>query len=168
MGAGTATYPVKTATTRYKFRDIVAKGAYNKEWSDLTLVEQRKLSRKHRKAFDTFERKIKAERLEEPGSFARIQEEQYRSGVKITKLLSKANRQKIEGVSVQVSRRPKNFYLNDERYQRYQELTAKYLNERLSKIKLEGRSDAVRDKLLEIAVRIAKNKAFRDIRKEMK
>jgi hypothetical protein len=167
-GAGTATYPVKAATTRYKFRDIVAKGAYNKKWGDLTIREQGKLSRKYRKAFDTFEQKIKVERLEEPRNFAQIQEEQYKSGIKITKLLSKSNRAKVAGISVAVSRRPKKFYLNDERYQQYQELTAKYLNERLSKIKLEGRSDRVRDKLLEITIRMAKNKAFRDIRMEMR
>lgn len=167
-GMGTATYPVKTTTTRYKFRDIIAKKEYDKKWRDLNIKEQRKLSYKHRKVFETFERKIKAESIKQPPNWANIQEEQRKSGIKITKLLSKANRKKVEGVSVAVSRSPKRFYLNDKRYQQYQELTAKYLNERLSKIKLEGRSGRVRDKLLEITIRMAKNKAFRDIRKGMK
>ena len=167
-GAGTATYPVKAATTRYKFRDIVAKGAYNKKWGDLTIREQGKLSRKYRKQFDVFERKIKVERLKDPGSIDWIREEQRKSGDKIRGLLSKSNREKVAETSINISRSPKRFYLNDKKYQRYQELTAKYLNERLSKIKLEGRSSRVRDKLLEITIRMAKNKAFRDIKMEMK
>ena len=97
-----------------------------------------------------------------------MQEEQRKSGVKITKLLSKSNREKVKDVSVKVSRRPKNFYLNDERYQQYQESVAKYLNERLPRLKLVGKSDKVRIKILELTVKMAKAKAFRDIRKQMK
>ncbi len=167
-GAGTATYKVPTATTRYRFRNIISNKEYQKEWNDLTAKEQGKLSRKHRKIFKIFEGKIKAERVEKPYSPERIIEEERKSRIRITKMLSKDNRSKIEGVSVAVSRRPKNFFLNDERYQKYQELTAKYLNERLSKIRLEGRSDKVRTKMLEVAVKMAKDKAFRDIRREMK
>ncbi len=166
-GVGTGSYPVYTSTTRSKFRSVIAEKAYNKKWDDLTLIEQRKLSIKHRKAFSVFERKIKVERIGKPVSLVRIQEEQRKSGVKITKLLSKINREKIKDVSVAVSRRPKNFFLNDERYQQYQELTAKYLNERLSKIKLTGKSDKVKTKMLEVAVKMAKDKAFRDIRRQM-
>ena len=167
-GVGTGSYPTYTYVTRSKFRDVIAEKEYTKRWDDLTQREQRKLSIRHRKAFAIFERKIKEERVEKPSSPVRIIEEQRKSGVKITKLLSKPNREKIKGVSVTVSRRPKNFYLNDERYQRYQELTAKYINERLSKLKLIGKSDRVRIKMLEVAVKMAKAKAFRDIRKTMR
>lgn len=167
-GVGTGSYPTYTSVTRSKFRNVIAKREYGKRWDILTQTEQRKLSTKHRKAFSAFEQKIKVERIEKPANLAAIQEEQRKSGVKITKLLSKSNREKIKDVSVKVSRRPKNFYLNDERYQQYQELVAEYINERLSRINLAGKSDKVRIRMLEITVKMAKAKAFRDIRRGMR
>ena len=165
LGVGTQTYPVKAATTRSKFRNIIAEKQHGKKWDDLTKIEQTQLSIRNRKQFAVLDRRVKAERIEKPFNPQRIIEEERQSAKRITKMLSKSNRAKIVGVSVGVSRRPKNFFLNDERYQKYQERTAKYLNERLSKLNLEGKSDRVRDKLLEVAVKIAKNKAYRDVRK---
>lgn len=165
---GVSTYPVKAANTRSNFRDIIAQKAHNKRWNDLTLLEQRKLLVRNRKQFSALDEKVKAERIEQPFNPERIIEEERKSRTKIIKMLSKSNREKIKGISVAVSRRPKNFFLNDERYQQYQEATAKYLNERLSKLNLTGKSDKVRVKMLEVAVKIAKDKAFRDVRKGMR
>ena len=167
-GVGTGSYPTPTYVTRSKFRNIIAQKEHGKRWDDLTQIEQRKLSVKNRKAFDVFKKKIKEEGVEKPFSLQRMQEEQIKSGRKITKLLSKPNRLKVKGISVAVSRRPKNFYLNDERYQQYQELTASYLNERLSKLRLGGKSDKVKTKMLEVAIKLSKDKAFRDIRRQMR
>ena len=167
-GVGTGSYPTPTYVTRSKFRNIIAQKEHNKRWDDLTQIEQRKLSVQHRKPLDIFERKIKEESIERPYNLQRTQDEQIKSGKKITKLLSKPNRLKVKGISVAVSRRPKDFFLNDERYQQYQELTARYLNKRLSELRLGGKSDKVRIKMLEVAVRMAKDKAFRDIRKDMR
>jgi hypothetical protein len=167
-GIGTGSYPVRAYSTRNKFKDIIAEKEYGKAWRDLTIKQQSSLSRSNREQLDMFARKVKTEAVEKPGSIERIREEQRKSGIKIRKLLSKSNRVKVEGVSVSVSRSPKKFYLNDERYQKYQELTAKYLNERLSKVELKDKSDRVRDKILEITIRMAKNKAFMDIRRKMK
>lgn len=167
-GVGTASYPVRTTATRSDFRNIVAKKKYNKRWDSLTPKEQRSLSREYKEQFAAFERQKKIEWVKSPYVPEREIEESRKSNIKITKMLSESNQEKVIGVSLGVSRRPKNFFLNDERYQRYQELVAQHLNTRLSKVKLEGKSDKVRDKMLEIAVRLAKNKAFRDLRREMK
>lgn len=165
---GVSTYPVPAANTRGNFRNIIAQKTHNKRWDDLSLKEQRGLLIKNRKQFAAFDRLIKTERVEKPFSPERLIEEERKSAKRITKMLTKTNQAKIIGVSVGVSRRPKNFYLNDDRYQRYQELTAKYLNGRLSKLRLEGRSDKVRDKMLVFAIRLAKNKALLDIRRDMR
>ena len=165
---GVSTYPIPAANTRSNFRNIIAQRAYGKRWDDIGLKEQRQLLIQNRKQFAAFDKLIKAERVEKPFTPERIIEEEKKSGKRITKMLSKTNRAKVAGVSVSVSRRPKNFYLNDKRYQEYQRLTAKYLNERLTKLNLENKSDKVRTKLLEVSVKLAKDKAFRDIRKEMR
>ncbi len=166
LGGGTGSYPVRAASARYNFKNFIAQKEHNKDWDDLTIGEQRRLTRENRKQFEVLDRQVKVERVADPYDPERQIEEARLSQKKITGLLSKPNRAKIAGFSIAVSRRPKNFYLNDERYQKYQELMAKYLNERLSKRNLEGRSQRTKDILLELDVKLAKNKAFRGIRKE--
>lgn len=168
LGGGTGSYPVRAATARYNFKNFIAEKEHGKEWDDLAIGEQRRLTRENRKQFEVLDRQVKTERLVDPYDPKRQIEEARLSQKKITDLLTKPNRTKIAGFSVAVSRRPKNFYLNDERYQEYQELTAKYLNERLSKRNLEGRSQRTIDILLELDVKLAKDKAFREIRREMR
>lgn len=163
---GVSTYPVKAANTRANFRNIIAQKAHGQRWDNLSLKEQRRLLAKNRKQFDAFSQLIKTERVEKPFSPERIIEEERQSAKRITKMLTKANQTKITGVSVAAGRRPKNFYLNDTRYQKYQESIAKHLDERLSRTNLEGRSDKVRIKIVEVAIKLAKDKAFRDIRRE--
>jgi hypothetical protein len=122
--------------------------------------------RDHREEFETLDRRVAAERVKDPYKAERQEEEARLSQEKISGLLSKSNRKKVADFSVAVSRRPKNFYLNDERYQKYQELTAKYLNERLSVRNLEGRSQRTQDILLELDITLAKDKAFRELIKK--
>lgn len=162
---GVSTYPVRAANTRSQFRDFVANEAHGKRWNDLTQKEQIKLSAKHRKGFEKLDEEVRKERIDHPFDPAKIKEEERQSGKRITKMLTKQNRKKVEGVSVNISRRPKNFFLNDKRYQAYQESVARHLNERLSKVTLEGRSPRARKALMESAVKIAKAKAFNDVRK---
>lgn len=165
---GVADYPVKAATTRGRFRDIISDKEHNKRWDDLTLLEQRKLINKNRKKFTALDKRVKAERIEKPFSPEKIIEEEHKSGKRIVKMLSKENRAKIVGVKTGVSRRPKNWYLNDSRYQLYQELVAQHLDDRLSRISIVGKSDIARIKALEVAVKIAKLRAFRDLQKVVK
>ena len=168
LGGGTGSYPVKATSARYNFKNFIAQKSYDKDWDDLSMSEQRKLSRENRKQFTLLDAQVKAESVESPRSPERQIEEARLSQKKISRLLSKPNRAKVEGISVAVSRRPKNFYLNDERYQKYQELTAKYLNERLTKRNIEGKSPRTKTILLELDIKLAKDKAFRELRKEIR
>ena len=167
-GVGTLTYPVPAYQTQKKFKDIVAQNNYGKVWDDLTPQEQGKLQSQHREQFDMFAEKIRAERVEKPVSMERIKEEQFKSGQKIRGLLSKKNKKLMKDIDVTVSRRPKDFYLNDVRYQKYQELTAQYINERMDKIDLTFISDRRRVLLLKNIVKNAKNRAYATLRREMK
>jgi hypothetical protein len=164
-GMGTLTYKVPAAQTRAKFKDIIAKSKYQKSWDDLNQKEQRTLTRTYRKQLQKLDERVEVERVEKPFDPTRLIEEERKAGKRITKMLSKTNRPKTSGIPLGVSRRPRNFYLNDRRYQKYQELVAKYLNQQLSKLKVEGKSDRVRKLRAEAAFRIAKNKAYRDVRK---
>ena len=168
LGGGTGSYPVKATSARYNFKNFIAQKKHNKDWDDLSISEQRKLSRENRKQFTVLDAQVKAESVESPRSPERQIEEARLSQKKISGLLTKTNRTKVSGFSVAVSRRPKNFYLNDGRYQKYQELTAKYLNERLTKRNIEGKSPRTKTILLELDIKLAKNKAFRELRKEIR
>ena len=83
-------------------------------------------------------------------------------------MLSKPTRQWVEDISIGVSRRPKNWYLNDERYNRYQELVAQFVDERLSRIDFTGVEDKRRIARVQIIVKVAKNKALATLRQEIK
>ena len=168
LGGGTGSYPVKAASARYNFKNFIAQKGYDKDWDDLSISEQRKLARENRKQFTVLDAQVKAESVESPRSPERQIEEARLSQKKISGLLTKTNQVKVSGISVAVSRRPKNFYLNDERYQKYQELTAKYLNERLTKRNIEGKSPRTKTILLELDIKLAKDKAFRELRKEIR
>lgn len=166
---GTATYPVSAASTRKKFKNIIAKQEHGKNWDDLTQMQQLKLISKHKKQFDLMNEKVKIERAEKPLKTDKIIEEQKKAGNRIRKSLSKENKAKVKGISLNISRNPEKFYLNDERYQRYEELITKYLDERLSKLKLkEGISYKLRVKMVNKAIKFAKKRAFMDLKKEMK
>jgi hypothetical protein len=168
MAIGVSTYPVHAATTRSKFRDIVSQAKHNMDWDALSISQQNRLRSEHRKQFEVLSERVRKERVGKPISIEKIKEEEIRAGKRITGMLSKPNRQWVEDISIGVSRRPKNWYLNDERYNRYQELVAGYVDERLSKVNFTGMEERRRIARVQIVVKIAKNKAFSTLRRETK
>lgn len=164
LGGGTGTYAEKAASTRYNFKNIIAQKEHGKKWDELNQVEQLVLTAKNKKQFDVLDRRVRADRIKNPQNLSKIQEDNKKSQKKIMKLLSPANRLKVEGISLSISRRPKNFYLNDKKWQAYQEGVAKHLNERLTKLNLEGKDDRIRDALVEASIRTAKALAFVKVR----
>jgi hypothetical protein len=165
---GVSNYPVKAASKRRQFRDTIAQTEHATSWDMLDLKQQRKLKSKYRKQFNALDEEVSAERAIKPFDPSRIIEEERKSGIRITKMLTPANQTKVLGISVGVSRSPKKFYLNDKRYQFYQEAVAKHLNDRLNKINLTpNMSNKVRTKKLEAAVKMAKTKAYNDLRRTL-
>ena len=135
---GVSTYPVRAAATRSKFRDIVSQAKHSIDWDELSMSQQNRLRSEHRKQFEVLSEQVRKERIGKPISIEKIKEEELRAGKRITSMLSKPNRQWVDDISIGVSRRPKNWYLNDKRYNRYQELIAGFVDERLSKIDFTG------------------------------
>lgn len=165
---GVSTYPVKAAATRSKFRDIVSQQKHGMDWDELSMREQNRLRSEHRKQFEVLSEKVRKERVGKPISIEKIKEEELRAGKRITGMLSKVNRQWVDDISLGVSRWPKNWYLNDKRYGRYQELIAGYIDERLSRIDFTGMEEKRRIARAQIIVKVAKNKALATLRREIK
>ena len=168
MAIGVSTYPVRATATRSKFRDIVSQTKHGKDWDELSMSEQNRLRSEHRKQFEVLSERVRKERVGKPISIEKIKEEELRAGKRITGMLSKPNRQWVEDISIGVSRRPKNWYLNDKRYNRYQELVAQFVDERLSKIDFTGIEEKRRIARVQIIVKVAKNKALSTLRREIK
>ena len=164
---GVSTYPVKAATTRYKFKDIVSQQKHNLDWDELSMSQQNRLRSEHRKQFEVLSERVRKERVERPLSIEKIKEEELRSGKRIKDMLSKPNRQWVDDISIGVSRRPKNYYLTDKRYGRYQELVAGFVDERLSKIDFTDMEEKRRIARVQIIVKVAKNKALGTLRREI-
>ena len=164
---GVSTYPVHAAATRSKFRDIVSQQKHGIDWDELSMSQQNRLRSEHRKQFEVLSERVRKERVEKPLSIEKIKEEELRSGKRIRGMLSKPNRQWVEDISIGVSRRPKNYYLNDKRYNRYQELVAQFVDERLSKVDFTGVEDRRRIARIQVIVKVAKNKALGTLRREI-
>ena len=164
---GVTTYPVKAAATRSKFRDIVSQTKHGKDWDELSMREQNRLRSEHRKQFEVLSERVRKERVGKPISIERIKEEELRAGKRIAGMLSKPNRQWVDDISIGVSRRPKNWYLNDKRYNRYQELVAQFVDERLSRIDFTGMEEKRRIARVQVIVKVAKNKALSTLRREV-
>jgi hypothetical protein len=163
---GVSTYPVRATATRSKFRDIVSQSKHEVDWDELSMSQQKRLRSEHRKQFEVLSERVRKERVEKPLSIEKIKEEELRSSKRITSMLSKPNRQWVEDISVGVNRRPKNWYLNDKRYNRYQELVAQFVDERLSRIDFTGMEDRRRVARIQVIVKVAKNKALGTLRRE--
>ena len=164
---GVSTYPVHAAATRSKFRDIVSQAKHGTDWDELSMSEQNRLRSEHRTQFDVLSERIRKERIEKPMSIEKIKEEELRSSKRIKGMLSKSNRQWIEDISIGVSRRPKNYYLNDKRYNRYQELIVQYVDERLSKVDFTDMEEKKRIARVQVIVKTAKNRALTTLRREI-
>ena len=167
-GVGTGSYPVHAATTRYKFQDIIAEQKHGKTWDKLSLREQNRLKSEHRKQFEVLSERVRKERVDVPFSMERIQKEEREANKRVSKMLSKESKVLVKDIDLGVSRRPKNWYLNDKRYNRYQELVAQFVDERLSRIDFTGMEEKRRIARVQVIVKVAKNKALATLRREIK
>jgi hypothetical protein len=163
---GVSTYPVRAAATRSKFRDIVSQTKHGKDWDELSMREQNRLRSEHRKQFEVLSERIRKEKVDKPSYREKSEEEELRASKRVKGLLSKPNRQWVDDISLRVSRWPKNWYLNDKRYNRYQQLVAQFVDERLSRIDFTGMDERRRIARVQVIVKVAKNKALGTLRRE--
>lgn len=167
-GVGTGSYPVHTSVTRRKFENIIAKEDYEKVWDELSPSEQRRLKSNYRKQFEVLNERIRAERaVDPPFSRERADKEKRQAKVRVVGKLSPKSRKLTKDIKLNIDRRPKDFYLNDKRYNKYQDLIAEIIDERLSKIDFSKTDDRRRVKRVQLIVKSAKNKAFTTLRREI-
>ena len=161
---GVDTYPVPGYITRKNFRNSIAQATYeDRKWDELSPREQGKLNRTHRVAFQDLNRQVKIENVESPYDPVRTKEAERVSGVKIRGLLTPGVAEKMTGVSLNVNRRPEDFFLNDARYQAYQERVAELLNKRMKTLDFTTKSLMKRMDIAEKEIMRAKKRAFSDV-----
>lgn len=165
---GTSTYPVPAFTTRSNFENEIAKREYSLIWDDLTPIQQTHLKIKYKDSFGTLESKIRVEQIKRPWNPQSIIDEEKKAGDYIRHRLDVKVKSTLSSISINVSRSPQDFYLNDERYQKYKDLVVKYLNEFVPKVKPQSTvPKEVYQTILESHVTMAKALALRDLQKEM-
>lgn len=166
--AGISTYNVNPVTTRAMFRDKIAEKKYDRSWDGLTPQEQTRLKVLHRNQFKVLDRQVAEERIKTPYNPARIKEEEQRSGKRIRKMLSSETKRQLKGVSTNVSRYPRKYYLNDKRYAQYQMMVAAEIENMMPRLRLSGNTEIDRrrkENIIEIAKRRAYVLLMREIRK---
>jgi hypothetical protein len=136
------------------------------DWDELSMSQQNRLRSEHRKQFEVLSERVRKEGVGKPSRREKSEEEEIRASKRIEGMLSESNRQWVDDISLRVSRRPKNWYLTDKRYNRYQELVAQYVDERLSRVDFTGIEDRRRVARVQVIVKVAKNRAFGMLRRE--
>lgn len=163
---GVSSYPVNAATTRSKFRDIVANQSYQKDWDMLSSNEQNKMRRDHRQQFDMLSERVRKERIQKPFDAKKIKEAEVASGKRVLRKLSDENKQYAEDISMGLSRTPKNYWLNDDRFNQYENLVSEFVDEKMSKVDFSNMEERRRIDRVQVIVKAAKNKAFSTLRRE--
>ena len=146
---------------------LISKQKHNMDWDELSMSQQNRLKSDHRKQFAVLSERVRKERVGVPFSEERTKSEEREAQKRVSKMLSKENRTLVKDIDLGLSRRPKKWYLNDKRYNRYQELVAEYIDERLSKADFTRMEDRRRVARVQIIVKVAKNKALGILRREV-
>jgi hypothetical protein len=162
IGLGVMSYPVPAVATRASFRDIIAGEAYKKNWTDLNPKQQSTLTHQYKKELENLDNRVILERVEKPVDINKIKDEEREAGDWIRQNLTDENRTKVVSTSLGLSRRPGDFYLNDERYQRYKELVVEELNKQL------GRYKNPKENTVETILLLSKKLAWYNLQKEIK
>ncbi len=175
-GINTSSYTDTASTKLAKFKDEIAQKEYKENWEDITATEQKKLLRINKQEIERLELLTKTEnvRRDDYDYVARLIEAEKKAGENIYNKLKPENQQALDevGISLGLSRRIDDWEINDERYNRLQELTTQILDEKLSKItQSENWKDIpIKRKIIkiELAVNTAKDKAKNMVKRESK
>ena len=167
LGLGVTTIPPYTSTTRKKFRNIISNEKYGKDWDDLQRNEQKNLEYEYYDEVKTFETKIKIEQGKNPYDPTMSDEMALKAGKNLRKSLSQDVKKFVGDYPFAVDRKQQGLYLNDERYQKFRTLTAKYLDEYLKNmIDAYDTSDwdlSVRTQQIGIQYKNARKRAFNEM-----
>ena len=162
VGFGVNSYKVPAANTRSKFKDIVSDETYQKSWDELTPQQQRYISLKYKTQLKKLDDQVAKERIDNPTDVNKLIEEEKEIGNEIRQSLSPEDQMKVEGISLNLSRRQEDFFMNDERFGRYINLYKENL------VKNLARFPSPKKELVDVLVESSKSKAWITLKKEMK
>ncbi|MFA5163804.1 MAG: hypothetical protein WC441_04805 [Patescibacteria group bacterium] len=129
--ANVSTYPESSYKKITELKDKIAQQKYNRKWEDLNQFEQTNLKQKYKKDLEPLELQKKIEQSKYDKSYEFPSESTKRAGEKVESLLNSEYRQVFKdfGIDIGIERTiGRDWTLNDNRYQHYQELVATNLN----------------------------------------
>ncbi len=170
FGNNTSSYEDTAFTKLSKFKDRVAQSEYDKNWKDLGPDQQNRLTRVNKKTIEEMklQASIEGVRRDDFDFVGRMIEDEKKAGKVTYKQLSPENRKLLDSVghSLGLSRKIGAWQLNDERYKEYQDVTARILDEKLSRLSLAGMALSRQKTKVDNAVQIAKDKAKAELRRK--
>lgn len=176
VGVNTQSYPDTAYTKTIKFQDQLAQKEYGKNWEDLNPTEQKYLSRINKKELADFELQTRIEgmRRDDYDYVAGLIEDEKKAGKNIYNKLKPENQKALDevGISLGLSRKIDDWMLNDERYEKYQEVMSQILDEKLtvktSQNNWKDMAAKTKTTKLELAIESAREKARNEIKREAK
>lgn len=138
-GINTSTYPETAYTTFVKYQDNIAQLEYGKNWEDLSQAQTARILKKYRVQLDDGERKVKLDQNVDSNFeyVGNLIEEEKKAGKAVLATLSPENQQAITDLGIQLgmSRAVGDWKLNNDRFKEYQDVTGKFLDERLTVVR---------------------------------
>ena len=165
---GVSSYPERATKTRQFFKDTIAERGYDKKWDELNLGQQHALQGQYQQQLGVLDEKVRQEKVKDGYNMEKLYDEGRAAGKLIRKGLNKSNAKKMKDIDISVTRQPKDFWLNDDRYNRYKELIIKNLNGQLNNINVEDfYNNTERVEVLRNLVRAAKDRSFGQLMAEI-
>ncbi len=178
FGGPIQTYPDTASTTLAKFGEGVAQKKYGKAWDDLTPKQQKELrdDEAYRPKFEELQHAVDVEGKTRT-DFDWVGESIERSkaaGQEVKDRLSPESQKALEAASLSLSRTVRDWWMNDERFARYQALVVEELEARLSertqsadyKEATDARKKAIAEGIAEAAKASAASRLIKEIEPE--
>lgn len=165
LGIGATSWEPSDFQKAALLKDEIATKYFGKKWDDLSVISQRAIKQSNPQIEDMI-RKAKADKTSVP-FVEEMLKKQIKIGLEIQGKLPPNVQKEMKRLYMRISGLNRTisdgWYLNDERYEKYQELTSTYLNRSLPKVMTSGNWRAISDdnkrKLIEEVISTAKEVA---------
>jgi hypothetical protein len=178
--AGVSSYQPAGKTEETLMKNKLSQAEYKMDWNDLSPMAQNRITRANRQEITAAEQKTNKERIErqDDSYLMRIRKAEREGGEGVLKLMSPESRQIIKdnGIEVGLARTAGDWSMNDKRFEQYQQLTAEYLNTKLTslidrpiwdRITVAQKQDRIENEIAMAKAR-ARNTIIREANKETK
>lgn len=160
----TISYKPSKYTKLQQLRDVVSDMQFDKEWDNLAPLQQEALRMRY-KELQQGEEELQLERAKRESDYEYVAKqivEEKKAGKNVYKMLKPELQQALDshGIALGLSRRVGDWYMNDDRYKRYQDLTVKAMNRlKLDRISQSNLPFEQREQMIRMMINIAKKAA---------